>query len=427
MPGPANNSRLRLIPIMLAQGAGLACGISGIWLNSHLLSPPALGFYGLFLSLVPIGAWVVHAGLIKYTNRHWAAASSRPDFTRNVFAAWATRLPWLAALAGAAAWFMLGARIPDVLLLTLLLFLAAALLSLGGLAQAALQAMQAHWRDCAVAITGSISRSFGPPLLYAGMTGGVSLLLLGFGLHALVLAGLGWWMLRSEWRGPRTAPVQAGFSAVYAGPLFTALAAANWILSGMNRWFIVSFHGQIQAGFFTLIGGAAAIITSMLGTIIMQYAQPGLFALGDQTGQDPTPLARRTDLLALGYTLLTGCALALFWAAAPRLIGSLISPAYTNALVWLLPGGAFGLATMTGVIYHVMLVAGRRERACGPVDLSTAAVLAGGSALTAASSLEGLKLWLLVTPLVPWLLTRTLARHYLFKPAAPPGPAPVRT
>ncbi|WP_438480131.1 hypothetical protein [Oleiharenicola lentus] len=422
MSGSASNSRLRIVPILLAQVVGLACGIGGLWLNSQLLAPATLGFYGVFLSVVPIGAWVVHAGLIKYANRHWAASSARARLSRDLVAAWARRLPWLAALAGVAAWVMPGRHSAETIFLGVMLFIAAALLSLGAIAQAALQARQAHWRDCAVTVGSSVTRSFGPPLLYASLGGSAFLLWLGFGLHAVVLAALGWWMLRADWRGPvMKASAKTDFAAAYEGPLFTTLALASWIVSGMNRWLIASFHGPTEAGYFTLMGGAAVIITAMLGTAILQYAQPGLFALGDQAARNPTPLARRADLLALSYTLLAALALGSFQLAAPLLIGPLINPIYANALGWLLPGGGFGIATMTALIYHNLLLAGRRERACGPVDLTTAAVLIGGSAFSAATSLPGLKLWLLFSPLVPWLLTRTLARHYLFKPA--PAPA----
>jgi hypothetical protein len=156
----------------------------------------------------------------------------------------------------------------------------------------------------------------------------------------------------------------------------------------------------------------------------MQYAQPGLFALGDRSAGDPGPLAQRADRLALAYVGLAGLLLAGGQTAAPWLVGSLINPAYAPALKWIVPGGCFSITTITAVIYHATLLAGKRETACGRVDLATAAVLGGGCAVSAAAGAEALMGWLTVTPLVPWLLTRTLTRHYLLKPAA--GPAPAR-
>ena len=78
MPSLPAPSRLRLIPIALAQAFGVGCGVAGVKVNSSLVPPEVLGVYGVFLTLAPIGMWVVHAGLLKFTVRHWASATSRP-------------------------------------------------------------------------------------------------------------------------------------------------------------------------------------------------------------------------------------------------------------------------------------------------------------------------------------------------------------
>lgn len=425
MSGPAPTSRFRLIPILLAQAVGFACGLGGIWVNSHLLPPATLGLYGLFLSVVPIGTWVVHAGLVKFVGRHWAASLRRPALAREMVGSWARRLPWLALLAAAAVWLMTGGITTESLLLALALFVAAALLSLGLIAQAALQAMQAHWRDSVVALAGSLTRSFGPPLLYAAIGGGALVLWSGFGLHALVVAATAWWMLRPEWCQP--IPAQPGprtLSRAYEGPLFIILATAGWVLGGLNRWLIAYHFGDIEAGYFTLMGGAAGIGTTMLGSVVMQYAQPGLFALGDRSAGDLKPLVQRADRLALAYIGMAGLLLAGGKMVAPWFVGSLINPAYAPALQWIVPGGGFGITTIMLVIYHATLLAGHREEACGRVELVTAAVLGGGCALSAAMGTHALMVWLSLSPVVPLLLTRPLARHFLLQPAAGPAPAP---
>ena len=69
-PAPAR-SQLRLIPILLAQAFGIGCGVAGVKLNSTLVPPEALGVYGVFLTFAPVGAWVVHAGLVKFVVRHY--------------------------------------------------------------------------------------------------------------------------------------------------------------------------------------------------------------------------------------------------------------------------------------------------------------------------------------------------------------------
>ena len=101
--------------------------------------------------------------------------------------------------------------------------------------------------------------------------------------------------------GPKSADpvVTRELTKVYEGPLFIALAVTGWMLTGLNRWIVSWFFGNIEAGYFTLAGGAAVIVTSMLGSIIMQYIQPGLFALPrNVTGKIP-----RETLLALAARL----------------------------------------------------------------------------------------------------------------------------
>jgi hypothetical protein len=46
-------------------------------------------------------------------------------------------------------------------------------------------------------------------------------------------------------------------------------------------------------------------------------------------------------------------------------------------------------------------------------------VLAAGCIVSARISADCFSLWLLCSPIVPWIVSRPLARHYLFKPVAP--------
>jgi hypothetical protein len=366
MPAAPSSSRLRLIPIFLAQAIGLACGLVGIRLNSHLVPPAMLGLYGLFLTFTPIGMWLVYVGLLKYVTRHWSAATARRELRRTVLAVWWRRLPWLAMIAALPAIALTQSSPPERLALWLTLFVSAALLTLAALAQGALQADRAHWRDCATAATGSLTRSFIPPLLYAS-TGGIAALWAGFTLHALFTALAGTWALRRSFDSPAMpAPSVSTTWQIYEGPLFTVLALANLVILGLNRWLIAWFFGEKEAGYFTLAGGAAAIFTSMLVTALIQYLQPDLFALGDGPAKNRPALARRVDQVALFYSA-TGLAGVIFLSAiAPRLIGPLISPAYREAVKWIIPAGCFGLTVSLGLFYHTMLLAGRRLRQGGP-------------------------------------------------------------
>lgn len=424
---PSSASRLRIIPIAAAQVIGLLCGLASIRLNSHLVPPQVLGVYGVFLTFTPIGMWLVYVGLLKFVSRHWAASADRGALLREVLGVWVRRLPWLALLAAAGTVAILPGERALWPVLWIVLLLTTALLTIGALAQAALQAERAHWRDCAVTAAAALTRSFGPPLFYAA-TSGAAALWLGFGFHAVIFAAAGLWALHVDWwRTADSGPAQSQLKPVYEGPLFTVLAAANWALSGLNRWLVAFCFGNAEAGYFTLAGGAAVILTAMLGTCLMQYVQPSLFALGDGPGANRVLLARRTDLTSVLYAAAGLAGLALLVAISPALVGPLFSPRYRDAMEWLFPAGCFGVATMMAGYYHIMLLAGGRERACGPVDLSTAAVLAAGCVVTAFCGQVWLIRWLAVTPLVPLLLTRPLARHYLFKPASGAARAPDRS
>lgn len=409
----ASSPRLRLIPILAGQAIGLACGIAGVRVSSHLVPPAALGAYGVFVTFAPIGMWVVHAGLVKFAGRHWAAAPSRPAMLRVLVRAWAKRIPWLWLGAALAASAMLRLGPPQRLGAGVALALAAPALALAALVQAMLQAERAHWRDCAVTASGSLSRTFVPPLLFVASGGMLGALWSGFAAHALIFAAAGAWALRGDWRTSPGLAQPPAITPVYEGPMFLLLAGASWILSGLNRWLVAWQFGDVEAGYFTLAGGAAVVAPSMVGTVLLQYFQPGFFAIGDGGPAAHPQLARRIDRIAALYAI---CALAVVIGTrlvVPSLVGPLISPAYAASLHWFLSGGCFVVATGTALFFHTLLIAGRRESACAPVDLTTAGVLAGGCLVAALAGETWFERWLCLTPLVPWVITRPLARHYL--------------
>jgi len=344
---------------------------------------------------------------------------------RQLFQAWGERLPWLAlaAVAGAFAMGRLAGISGWVVAPTL--FVSAALLAAAAIAQSALQAERAHWRDCAVTVAGSVARTFAPPLLFVALGGANNALWLGFAFHAAFVALAAGWFFRNTWRqGTRDGATALDIGTAFSGPLFNALAISSWVLAGMNRWIVAAFFGETEAGYFTLAGGAAVVLCATLGAVFVQYFQPGFFALADHAPENRAAVARRVDLVAAGYALVAVAVVTTFAAVAPALVGTWIGEKYRASLPWILPAGCFGTATITTVFYSSLLLAGRRERSCGPVELSTAAVLVFGSVASAAAGAEWLGRWLIATPLVPWLLTRPLARGYFFQPDAAAAPAP---
>jgi O-antigen/teichoic acid export membrane protein len=409
------NSRARLVPIVLAQSIGLLCGIIGVKITTRLVVPADYGMYGVFLTFTPLGMWVVHAGLVKFVYRYWAEAPDRLGFWRTVRHATIRKLPWLALACAGAAVAIAQSKAVGVFAI---LFVAATALSFGALGQAALQASREHWRDVVVAGTGSLTRTFAPIILYVLTGGAVAALFAGFAFHALTLATAARLSVRLQWRKPVVeAQPRPAIHAVYEGPLFIVLALAGWTLTGLNRWLVAAFFGAAAAGQFTLASNLAAIAPSVLITVFVQYFQPSLFAAECASPAARQRLARRVDRLAAGYWLCVLGAVAAVHLVSPMLVGILISPGYQPALRLILPAGGFAIALTTASIFDVMLLAGKCEKACGPVDLSSAALLVASGLLAASCGSVWFERWLLVTPALPWLVNRPLARHFLFKAA----------
>ena len=411
MSDASDFSRSRWVPIVAAQAVGLLCGIIGLRINSHLLPPAMLGVYGVFLTFAPIGAWVVHAGVAKYLVRYWEGAPDRAMLARQAGEIWLRRLPWLVAGAvlGAAS---LQRLIPGQFTsIAGALLLATACLALLSLIHNALQAERAHWQDFWISGWGSISRTVLPPVWFAASGGLVATLWWGFGLHALTTALLGGLIMRRYWRPTDPATKAPPLPAVYQGPLFIVLSLMTWILTGINRWIVAGGYGEIEAGYFTLASSMAVIAVTMISNAWVQYTRPGLFALGDTDGIQRAQLPGHTDRIALVYTAGALVALGAISHLAPWLLGWLIDPRYEPAFRWLLPAGCFAIAVNTMHFFHLFLLAAKQERASARPELITASVLVGGGLVAAAVGVRTFMVWLTISPVVVWTLTRWLARR----------------
>ena len=118
--------RTRLLPIALGQVIGMGCGVIGVKISSYLVAPADYGQYGLFLTATPLGMWVVHAGLIKFTASYWGKTHNRTRLLHEMRPAFARKLPWL-ALATATVALIIAPQ--DRLVVFLLLLFTATLLS----------------------------------------------------------------------------------------------------------------------------------------------------------------------------------------------------------------------------------------------------------------------------------------------------------
>lgn len=420
------HARDRLLPILLSQAIGLLCGIAGVRLVSHWVQPDILGRYGVFLTFTTLGHWFVYAGLLKFIARHWADAENKAGFLRACVRSWVQKLPWLLLLSSAAAWA--GGQLGGLSVFATLgpLFIATALGSLGLMAEGTLQAGRRYWTDLGVSSVGSITRTFIPPVLFLTASAEIGLYL-GFGLHSLCFALAAIVTVSRYWPAANAGAekTRVVIPSIYDGKFFVILSAAIWALSGINRWIMAGFFGETHAGLFTLAGNLAQIVPAMLGAVFMQYFQPGLFAAPHATVSERRALARRIDLLAGAYTLIALGGIVALRLVAPWLIGPLIAENYRPALDYIVGAGCFGLAVISAQFFHVMLLAGKTERACAPVDISSAALLIAGGLLTAAFGGEdSFVWWLVITPVVPWLLTRPLARFYFSRPSGTDVGAP---
>ncbi|ATC63163.1 hypothetical protein CMV30_03865 [Nibricoccus aquaticus] len=408
-------TRDRLLPIVLSQAIGLLCGLIGVRLVSHWIPPATLGSYGVFLTFTTLGLWVVHAGLIKFITRHWASSTDQAALLRTCVHSWTKKLLWLAPAALAAACIIERENPLNTSALSVTLFLSSALIALGVIAQSALQAARRYWTDLTVSATGSLTRTFLPPLLFLAFDNALGLYL-GFCLHALLFALTALWMVRGSIHPATASSTAPAITPIYDGAFFAILSLTGWMLMGINRWIVAGFFGETTAGFFTLAGNLAQIAPAMLGAVFMQYFQPGLFASPHTTVSERRALARRVDLTALAYTVLALAGVAAVHVLTPWLIGPLIDERYRPALGYIAGAGCFGAAVIIGQFFHTLLLAAHRERACGPVDLIAAAILILGGLASALLGGEPWFLrWLMLTPLLPWLLNRPLAHRHLFR------------
>ena len=402
----------------MSQVVGVACGLVGVRIVSHIVPPATLGVYGVFLTFTTLGASFFHAGVVKFVGRHWARHFHEHAFVQTAARAWLRKLPWLILATLVAAWILQRGQDTRFSQAWPALLVAAIGLSLGAVAQMGLQSIRRNWSDFVVSASGSVTRTFAPPLIFLAAHGAIAGLYFGFCVHALCVSVLGILLLK-PFRANDRAGVDPNLSTIYEGPLFFILSLAGWTLMGLNRWVAVTAFGETVGGYYTLAGNIAQIVAAVLGAITVQFLQPSVYALADEdTTEAYQRLATWVDRAAIGVAFIGGMALLVLRWGAPWLVGPLIDRKYLLALEWLVPAGCFGLTIVLGQFYHMMLLAGRRERACAPVDLTMAAVLILGSIASAAIAKSCFQIWLLATPLLVFALNRTMARHYYFRAKA---------
>ena len=408
------------LPIGLGQLTALACGLAGVHLVTRWVRPEDLGVYGLFLSLVPLGGMLTHAGLIKHFSRHWHAAADKPAYLRH----------WLIGTLRPTLWLIgAGILVAALGVLSPVALFGAVILVAAGLAGALAQAFQLgvqsiarHWLDLGLTATHSLTRTF-LPLLGVALTGaGIVALLGGFLLHVLIAAAVSFMVIVVLGR-----PGRANHAAANAPPaslqtytrLFLLNGALALINQGIVRWCVGLAFDVETLGYVTMAGNLAAVGPSMLAGALWQYHYPQLLNAHHRADDAAVRrLADRTLAWMLGGCVAGGLLLA---ALLPWLPGRLVALEYVDAIGYIMPLFAFyaGLCGLS-LVQGESLVMDRPGSALRVTAAGTVA-LSGGTLLCTLVWPDQLRLWLWVSPLPALVAARLMLRR---KPAGPPPPTP---
>lgn len=406
------------LPIGLGQLVALACGLAGVHLVTRWVRPEDLGVYGLFLSLVPLGGMLTHAGLIKHFSRHWQSAADKPAYLRHWLAG--TLQPTLGLLGAGILVAALGVLSPVAVLGAFVLVAAGLAGALAQAFQLGVQSIARHWLDLGLTATNSLTRTF-LPLLGVALTGaGIVALLGGFLLHALIAAAAGFLFIVALGRSSRTTAAVASTppaSLQTYTRLFLLNGALALINQGIVRWCVGLAFGVETLGYVTMAGNLAAVGPSMLAGALWQYHYPRLLHAHHRADDTAVRrLADRTLAWMIGGCVAGGLLLA---ALLPWLPGRLVALEYVDAIGYIMPLFAFyaGLCGLS-LVQGESLVMDRPEAALRVTAAGTIA-LSGGTLLCTLVWPEHLQLWWWVSPLPALVAARLMLRR---KPAGPPPP-----
>lgn len=376
------------IPILLSQGVALACGVVAVRFTSELVPPDVYGNYGLFLSFVPLGWMVTHAGLIKHASRHWPSAPDQRGYLR----------AWLRAamqptglLAAAALLGLIVAATEPKFAWAAAAFLPAALGAAGAqTAQQSLQASRRFWTDFSLTTLHSTTRSF-LPLIAAACCGARLPVLAGaFVVHALITAAAGWSAL---WRASRSGATQAALTFTDYHRAFALSGVLALVNAGVLRWVAGIFFDAATVGQITLASNLGLVLPTVIAAACAQFFFPALL---QGKGAARTRSANVALLVYVAACVVAGVALQ---GILPWLPGRLIANAYAPALPFVVPvfasGSALGLLTLV----QNELLAADRPRAVSQAAALFCALFATSIAAGAATSSGGLRVALWLTPL----------------------------
>jgi hypothetical protein len=380
------------IPILLSQVFALGCGLLAVRLTSEWVPPDVYGVYGLFLTFVPLGWMVTHAGLIKHASRHWPGHPNQIGY----LAAWArAALSPSGLLAGAGGAWALGSALiaPGTTVVAMLVVPAAIAGAASQAAQLSLQAARRYWTDFALTALHASTRSFLP--LAAVAIAGASFPVLGsaFVVHALIVAIVGWLVLQAASR-PGREPAQldtTGYQRAFAWSGLLALVNA-----GLLRWVAGLCYDATTVGHLTLAGNLGLVLPNVIAGACSQYFYPRLVAHAHDAPAR-TRVANEALAVYAGATILAAIALHFL---LPWLPGHLVADRYADSLPFVLPVFALGASLGGLALLQNELLAAERERAIAPLATTFTLLLAVVVAGAATLSLAALRIGLLLTPVL---------------------------
>jgi hypothetical protein len=397
------------IPILLAQGVGVTCGLIGIRLVSTWVPPEQLGLYGLCLALVPAGAHLTHHGLARHAARFWPHDGAAAYHRALAAAARRASLILLAVLSVALAAVAAFTDVPFAASLPWLC-LAGLAAAYGAVVHAVIQSLRAYWTDCALTCTHSVLRTGGPliGLLIAGAT--APMLLAGFAVPQALLAIFSWFVvLRSRARSFPRAGIEAAPAPgelVRYGSAFWVVGACTLVAGALHRGWAAVCLDPVQLGFFTLAGNLAFVVPNVVSAALSQFLSPRLFAQARRT-EDPGAQSwlKPVERTAAACVFLSLGGTALLAVLGPFLLGALVHPRYQGALPYLFANGAYATALTLGHFYQLPALAAGRPGDARRAMIGLTALLATGGGVTALTSAQAYLLWLGASPLIAagWL------------------------
>lgn len=382
-----------LVPILCNQAATLLLGLAGMKLISSLVPPAVNGAYGLFVALTQIGLLITHSGLSNHAMRYWPRERVRGGeyvaFLWSVswrLSAWLVPILLVVVLgrwAYSREWIWL-ALLPFLILGNLAV-------AIGTVANGLFNADQSPWKVMILSVGTTLARTFVPVLIASATAMSLGMLTVGYTLHGAIVIGLVVGLARDL--PPRVTPAPAQFEAWrrelrdYGRP-FALLGVGAWLLQNVDRFIVERFFGLDQAGLFQLALGLGAILPTLGVNVFMQLFFPGIFARCDaaRSAEDWRAIARRCDGLTAAFLALTLGGLVVLHAAAPWLVGPLISAKYAAAVPMVFGAGCALLAAQANQFQYLLLQGQHNSAGMVKVMLLVAGVKTAGSIAAAAVS-----------------------------------------